>query len=97
MIIIGLILQIVGTGILVRSACTPLAARIRLEQKKENKIKGNCYQKIIFRIALIFGSKDPLDIESSVVEQFKHQIFGFILLLLGVLLQVIEIILGKQF
>ena len=59
--LIGLILEVVGVGFLIRNELTPLAARIR---QANPPVTGGWWVKLCFRLARRFGSTNPLDQES---------------------------------
>ena len=82
--LLGLILDIVGVGLLIRDELTPLAARVRQDSPQA---AGGWWRAIAFWLARHFGSANPQDQESYVGESLASRLCGFILILLGFLAQ----------
>ncbi len=89
LILAGLIFEIIGVGILLRDELTPLAARLKQEK---SKIKVTYSQKFILWLAILFGSDNPLDTESYVIDSYSKRFYGFVMLLLGFAIQAIAVI-----
>jgi len=91
--IFGLILEIIGVAIIIRSEVSSSAAI--LKQAKEvifNPNKGKLLTMIAFWFARIFGSSKALDTQSYIGDSFVAKFWGFILLLFGFILQSIGVL-----
>ena len=94
--LIGLLLGISGTIIIIKGALNTSAAHIRQSwkdiEKSWEKEKPHVMRKLTCYIAKKFGSKDPRDTQDYTVEVFEKNFWGFILLFLGFLFQLIGIL-----
>jgi len=88
-ILLGLIFEIVGVGILIRDELTPLAARLKQEK---TKIDGSYSQRFVLWLAKLFGSSNPLETQGYVIESFSRRFYGFSFLLIGFTVQAIAVI-----
>ncbi len=71
--LIGLLLDIIGVGILIRDELTSLAAIIK---QNNSTLSGSLWQKGAYFLANKFGSSDPLDTESFIGESFSTRFLG---------------------
>ena len=88
-VLLGLTMQILGVGFLIRDECGPLAARIR---QSAGKLPGNIFAQTAFLLAKIFGSSDVRDQENYAAESFSIRFYGFCLIWLGFLIQAIVVV-----
>ncbi|MCX5826583.1 MAG: hypothetical protein NTV58_01085 [Deltaproteobacteria bacterium] len=97
--IIGLLFGILGAAIAVRGELTTTAAQINYFwddlEKSWEKQKPTYFHKITCLIAKTFGSKNVLDTQSSTVEKFRARFWGFVLLFIGFLFQLIAMLLEQ--
>ena len=89
MILFGLIFEIIGVTILIRDELTPLAARLK---QNKTKIESNFSQRLVLRLAKLFGSSNPVDTQGYVVESLSRRFYGFCFLLIGFTVQAITVI-----
>ena len=90
--LIGLVLEIIGVGILLRDELSGLAAILRKEDKN-NKIEvESLFQKLPIFLAKCFGSSNSLAMESFAVEKFTKRFYGFCLLFFGFILQAVPVL-----
>lgn len=87
--LLGLILDIIGVGLLIRDELTPLATRVR---QSGNQVPVRWWTAIAFWLARRFGSANPQDQESYVGESLASRLGGFFLILLGFLAQAIGLV-----
>ena len=94
--LIGLVLGIAGTAIILRGELTTSAAQIKhfwnTLEKSWKDTKPSWFEKLTCHIAKKLGSDDVLDACGSTVENFQKHFWGFVLLLLGFLLQFVAVL-----
>jgi hypothetical protein len=90
--LIGLLLEVVGVGFLLREELTGLAAMLKQEDAKKKIVVGSPFQKLPVALAKVFGSRDSLAMESFVIEKFAMRFYGFGFLFLGFVLQVVPVV-----
>jgi len=88
-ILLGLVFEIVGVGLIIRDEATPMAAIIKQDR---SKLDGDFFAKIAFCLAKVFGSSNVLDQDNYVAESFPKRFWGFSLIWLGFVVQAIVIL-----
>ena len=91
LVLIGLIFELVGVGMLLREELTGLAAMLAQENAK-NIATDSPFQKFPVALAKCFGSRDSLAMESFAIEKFTKRFYGFCFLFLGFVFQVIPVV-----
>jgi hypothetical protein len=94
LILIGIILDIIGVGIIIIDDLTSSGVHIRQMYPKLKQHKGNVFQKFAYYLALKFSTDKSVDLECYFAKSFVKRLYGFLLIFIGFIIQEIAIIIG---
>ena len=90
--LIGLVLEVVGVGILLRNELTGLAAMLKQEDAEKKIVLDSPFQKLPVTLAKCFGSRNSLAMESFAIEKFTWRFYGFCFLFFGFVFQAVPVV-----
>jgi hypothetical protein len=96
LVLVGLVLGVAGSVCLVFESWGSDAAGVKwwIKEHGGNLPPGNTLQQVAFRAALRFGSDDPRDMQSYLVESFPLKTWGLCLLVFGFAFQAWGLVVG---
>ena len=87
-ILLGLLLEIIGVGILLKDELSGFATFIKISKD----VDARMFQKPAIWLAKIFGSTDVTNTDPGLVDKFSRRLYGFLLIFLGFVFQALAVI-----